>query len=573
MKKSGRVLLVLILASVLLISCIGFISAGWLGDFFGKITGKTTSTTCIDQACDMSPRDGIVDTGKSCTGTFKTWYPNNSYTNLAAGNSYIGGEWIANVTAIVSGQYSWYWAYGNCNAGLYPRYLWINKSSGWAWGEFFCNQTGTNICGAAAPIPPSSCLEGAVCILFDGDTVNALGRDISIDSIISGAVTLNVSGIITNSLGVGSFYQADSFKLTIMGIVVESFVGGLKQIMFNYSTTASLPGCLNQNCDNETANGIVDAGKFCSGNFTTQYHNGAYINLAVDVNNRAYADGEWLLKQSSSSDWYWAYGNCSRGLYPRWISIDTVAGGAYGTFFCNQTGVNICGTAAETPAPNPVPLVYNCTANISDVDCNDNGFVDAGKSCSGLFNSWVLMNVNFSLLNTTASSWTNLGGEWWWSNGNGWYYTYGNCSQGTYGRWLSISNYADNWAWGFAMNCSQNGTSYCSVSSSGGDNNPPLTTPNCTTIGRCTYSSVCVANGFRVNNSALGRLYCNVPTNSFIIQKAENASCQNDYECISNLCLQERCTNLITQIATSRTLMDRMICWVQKIFNPSLNCS
>ena len=83
MKKGAKVLFALVVISAVLFSFISFASAGWFSDFIGKITGYTTAPiACVNQGCDNNTANGIVDAGKSCAGTFTTWYQNNSIQSI-----------------------------------------------------------------------------------------------------------------------------------------------------------------------------------------------------------------------------------------------------------------------------------------------------------------------------------------------------------------------------------------------------------------------------------------------------------------------------------------------------------
>jgi len=111
------------------------------------------STSCIDQECDNNPADGIIDAGKTCSGTFNTWYNNPSYIGiktlvLASPTNWIvkDNEWLIN-TSSMANDTSWYWFQGNCSIGTYERYISINSTTGGAYGtQFPCNQRGISYC-------------------------------------------------------------------------------------------------------------------------------------------------------------------------------------------------------------------------------------------------------------------------------------------------------------------------------------------------------------------------------------------------------------------------------------------
>lgn len=112
-----------------------------------SLKGKTTNqakclASCVDQECDSSPIDGIIDDGKSCQSTFLTYYQKDSYKNMIFINNwtYVDGEWMA------STPNNWYWIQGNCNLGTYPRFVYINTTTGRAWGYLNCSQNGAEYC-------------------------------------------------------------------------------------------------------------------------------------------------------------------------------------------------------------------------------------------------------------------------------------------------------------------------------------------------------------------------------------------------------------------------------------------
>ncbi len=109
---------------------------------------KASFSVCIDQACDVN-RDGNVDNGKYCIGTFNTVYWSSLINNVAfrpdnwgwvySGNS---GEWIYRYGN------GWYWLWGNPVLGTYGRFIWMYNTEAtgrWSYGYGFnCDQTGGN---------------------------------------------------------------------------------------------------------------------------------------------------------------------------------------------------------------------------------------------------------------------------------------------------------------------------------------------------------------------------------------------------------------------------------------------
>ena len=76
----------------------------------------------------------------------------------------------------------------------------------------------------------------------------------------------------------------------------------------------------------------------------------------------------------------------------------------------------------------------------------------------------------------------------------------------------------------------------------------------------CTVSGKCVEAGFRITESGIPR-YCD-STSEFIAQKADNSTCQNNYECLSNQCSDSTCVSLVNEIRGQKNLLVRIICWL-----------
>ncbi|MFA5763656.1 MAG: family 43 glycosylhydrolase, partial [archaeon] len=109
---------------------------------------NTDLDQCTNQNCDNIGVDGIIDYGKTCSNTFETWYQKDSYKNMVFDNTwaYIDDEWVNNLGN------NWYWFQGNCELGTYPRSISINKTTGLAWGQFDCNQTGIDYCDSVVQL-------------------------------------------------------------------------------------------------------------------------------------------------------------------------------------------------------------------------------------------------------------------------------------------------------------------------------------------------------------------------------------------------------------------------------------
>jgi len=108
--------------------------------------GACVSALCANQTCDVN-RDGFIDNGKYCNGTFNTVYWSTKYNNIAFRADKWGwvyynnsGEWLYNYGT------GWYWFLGNRAVGTYPRFIWMyapEATGRWSYGlNFDCRQNG-----------------------------------------------------------------------------------------------------------------------------------------------------------------------------------------------------------------------------------------------------------------------------------------------------------------------------------------------------------------------------------------------------------------------------------------------
>jgi len=108
--------------------------------------GACVSSLCANQTCDVN-RDGFIDNGKYCNGTFNTVYWSTKYNNIAFRADKWGwvyynnsGEWLYNYGT------GWYWFLGNRAVGTYPRFIWMyapEATGRWTYGlNFDCRQNG-----------------------------------------------------------------------------------------------------------------------------------------------------------------------------------------------------------------------------------------------------------------------------------------------------------------------------------------------------------------------------------------------------------------------------------------------
>ncbi len=85
--------------------------------------------------------------------------------------------------------------------------------------------------------------------------------------------------------------------------------------------------------------------------------------------------------------------------------------------------------------------------------------------------------------------------------------------------------------------------------------------------GGCTYSESCLPIGFRLTSIEIPNpTYCN-RTMAFELQRIENSTCQNDYECESNACNEGSCYMIRTRIEAQTSLLWNIWCNIIHLFD------
>jgi hypothetical protein len=69
----------------------------------------------------------------------------------------------------------------------------------------------------------------------------------------------------------------------------------------------------------------------------------------------------------------------------------------------------------------------------------------------------------------------------------------------------------------------------------------------------CSLDKKCYPFGFRTNSN-----YCDNNSSTFISQKTSDSSCNNNFECSSNVCVSGKCVD--------SGLMQRIINWFKSLF-------
>jgi len=82
----------------------------------------------------------------------------------------------------------------------------------------------------------------------------------------------------------------------------------------------------------------------------------------------------------------------------------------------------------------------------------------------------------------------------------------------------------------------------------------------------CALNNKCVRGSFRAEID-LQRVYCDGTTNEFVLQKENDATCIENYECKTNLCTQDgRCIDIAEEVIKASTILKKISCWISTGF-------
>jgi len=89
-------------------------------------------------------------------------------------------------------------------------------------------------------------------------------------------------------------------------------------------------------------------------------------------------------------------------------------------------------------------------------------------------------------------------------------------------------------------------------------------TPSESVCDGCLKEGVCLPIGTRVANGE--SKYCDYDK-ELKLQKVDDSSCQNNYECVSNQCLNAKCVSLEKQVEETKGIIQSFINWIKGIFS------
>ena len=72
----------------------------------------------------------------------------------------------------------------------------------------------------------------------------------------------------------------------------------------------------------------------------------------------------------------------------------------------------------------------------------------------------------------------------------------------------------------------------------------------------CEYQGECISHGTRMNET-----YCNIE-GEMVDQLEEGASCENDFECMTNECSSGECVDLAGELEEQRSILNRIMSWL-----------
>ena len=81
----------------------------------------------------------------------------------------------------------------------------------------------------------------------------------------------------------------------------------------------------------------------------------------------------------------------------------------------------------------------------------------------------------------------------------------------------------------------------------------------------CFFDSAIVPFGIRLLDKNDHPVFCNI-NKQFKAQKPENSACQNNYECLSNSCLEDKCVSLVSELRETRGMLEKIKGWFKKFF-------
>lgn len=95
------------------------------------------------------------------------------------------------------------------------------------------------------------------------------------------------------------------------------------------------------------------------------------------------------------------------------------------------------------------------------------------------------------------------------------------------------------------------------------ENEGTIEQPTSNSCDGCMRDGRCVPISTRVSNG--DARYCSIE-GEFSLQLEDGASCQNNYECVSNQCLNAQCKSLEKELEETRGMMERILAWLDKLF-------
>jgi len=83
----------------------------------------------------------------------------------------------------------------------------------------------------------------------------------------------------------------------------------------------------------------------------------------------------------------------------------------------------------------------------------------------------------------------------------------------------------------------------------------------------CILNGKCVPIGYRTADPVKGKLFCDVE--GLMKQKETGASCENNYECLSNQCINGTCTDLLSEVKQMKSLLQKILEFLLRLFSLS----
>ena len=97
------------------------------------------------------------------------------------------------------------------------------------------------------------------------------------------------------------------------------------------------------------------------------------------------------------------------------------------------------------------------------------------------------------------------------------------------------------------------------------ENNNPSNNSNQNICNGCKFQESCIPFGYKLKNEQKKSVYCDI-SKDLKLQKEQNISCQNNFECLSGQCSEGACINLQKTLEENNSLLQKIIDFLKELF-------